>query len=222
MKPDHPSWVDPFQPTVDRQDPFAVLIENVRAVQESVTSSKPTKAAADQASLLLTQIQSLLAPFEVTEDDQIAGRLWDLAGRAQALTPVLHIADVTTSTARGWFTVGRFHSGRYAMNGGVTPLIFDEIMARLANSNGRVFARTACLTVNYRAPAPLGQRLRVEARIVGQQGRKRFLEATISSGDQSVIADAEGLWVQTAPRDTSEHASAVDTQPSSPQQRNLV
>ena len=70
--------------------------------------------------------------FEVAEGEQMAGRRWDLAGRAQALIPPLQIDEVTSSTAKARFTVGRFHSGRYAMNGGVAPLVFDEIMARLA------------------------------------------------------------------------------------------
>jgi acyl-coenzyme A thioesterase PaaI-like protein len=87
------------------------------------------------------------------------------------------------------------------MNGGVTPLIFDEIMARLANDSGRPWARTAYLNVNFRAPAPLDVELRVEAEYLRQDGRKRFMRGTMYHGEV-LVADADGLWVELKPEQT--------------------
>lgn len=203
-----PSWDDPFEPTADADDEFAELTDALRSVQEAVTRSRPTPDAASCAARTLRDLAARLAEFEVGEDEQIAGRRWDLPGRAQALTPALHVDEVTATRARGRVTVGRFHSGRYAMNGGVTPLIFDEILARLANSSGRHWARTAYLHVNYRAPAPLGVELRVEAELAGQEGRKRFLRGGMYHGDL-LVADVDGLWIELKPEQTQNVSLAV-------------
>ncbi|MEE2060489.1 PaaI family thioesterase [Rhodococcus artemisiae] len=191
----HPDWNDPFDPTAEAGDEFAELVDAVRAVQEAFTRSRTDPAAARSIAEQLRSVARSLGKYEVGEDDQIAGHRWDLAGRGQALAPPLHIDEVTDTTARGRVTVGRFHAGRYAMNGGVTPLIFDEIMARLANDSGRAWARTAYLTVNFRAPAPLDVELRVEAQYLRRDGRKRFMTGAMYHGDV-LVADADGLWIE--------------------------
>lgn len=193
-----PDWNDPFSPTAEAGDEFAALVAAVRAVQEAFTRARPTPDAAAAIAGELRAVATRLEEFEVGEDDQIAGHRWDLAGRGQVLAPALHIDEVTETTARGRVTVGRFHSGRYAMNGGVTPLIFDEIMARLANGLGRPWARTAYLDVNFRSPAPLDVELRVEAECVRQDGRKRFMSGAMYHGD-ILVAEADGLWVELKP-----------------------
>ncbi|MEV5840223.1 hotdog domain-containing protein [Nocardia sp. NPDC052112] len=196
MSPDiwNPTWEDPFVPTVDADDEYAELIEAMRAAQEAVTRSKPTPRAAAAAAARLREIATAIAEFEVDEDDQIAGKRWDSAGHGQALIPPIHLDRMTDTTAIGRVTIGRFHSGRYAMNGGVAPLIFDEILARLANHH-RPWARTARLEVVFRAPAPLHTELTVTARLVEQQGRKRFLHGTLHHGDV-LLVEAEGLWIE--------------------------
>ncbi|MBS9372062.1 PaaI family thioesterase [Rhodococcus sp. B50] len=196
-----PDWNDPFTPTGQANDEFAELVAAVRAVQEAFTRSRPNPADAASIADQLFTVAARLQQFETDEDAQLAGHRWDLAGRGQCLAPPLHIDVVTDTKASGRVTVGRFHSGRYAMNGGVTPLIFDEIMARLANSAGRPWARTAYLNVDFRAPAPLGVELRVEAEFLRQDGRKRFMRATMHHGDV-LVAEGDGLWVELKPEQT--------------------
>ncbi|MBF6277490.1 hypothetical protein A5780_30120 [Nocardia sp. 852002-20019_SCH5090214] len=202
MNPDiwNPGWDDPFTPTVGTIDEYTDLIEALRAVQEAVTRSKPTPLAAATAAARLREIASAMASFEVDEDEQIAGKRWESAGHGQALTPPIHLDRITESAAIGRVTVERFHSGRYAMNGGVAPLIFDEIMARLANHN-RPWGRTARLEVSFRAPAPLHTELTVTARLAGQVGRKRLLRGTLHHG-AVLLAEAEGLWIELKPEQT--------------------
>ncbi|GGL16880.1 PaaI family thioesterase [Nocardia jinanensis] len=193
-------WDDPFLPTRESGDGYAGLVRALRVVQEAVTRSRPTPAVAAAASARLSEIAAAMREFEVDEDTQVAGKRWDLAGRGHALAPPLHLDEITATSARGRVTVGRFYSGRYAMNGGVTPLIFDEILARLAN-HGRPWARTAHLGVDYRAPAPLHTELTVTARFVRQEGRKRFMRGALHHGDL-LLAEADGLWIELKPEQT--------------------
>jgi hypothetical protein len=203
IDPWRPHWPDPFRPTIECDDDYEALVGALRDVQEAVTRSRPTPEVAAHACDTLRRVRDLLSPFEVDEDGQIAGKRWETAGKGHALAPVLHIDEVTDTRAVAHVTVGRFHSGRYAMNGGVTPLIFDELLARLANSAGRPWGRTAYLNVDYRAPAPLHEELIVTAELVGQQGRKRFLRGAMYHGDR-LVAEAEGLWVELKPDQTQD------------------
>jgi hypothetical protein len=202
-------WENRLQPTTAAHDEFAALIDATRAVQEAVTRSRPTPAAAARIAAALGEIATDLREFEVDEDGQPAGKRYDLAGRGHPLPPPLHIDTVTGTTVAARVTVGRFHSGRYALNGGVTTLIFDEILARLANAGGRPWGRTAYLTVHFRAPAPLHTELRVTAELLRQEGRKRFLRGAMHHGDL-LVAEAEGLWVELKPEQTQNFSIATE------------
>ncbi|MFC8529903.1 PaaI family thioesterase [Nocardia sp. NPDC057227] len=206
------SWDDPVLPTRDARDEYAALVEALRAVQESVTRSAPTPAAAAASARRLREIATALDVFEVDEDNQPAGKRWELAGRGHASAPPLHLDEVTATTARGRVTVHRFHSGRYAMNGGVTPLIFDEILARLANRD-RPWARTAYLRVDYRAPAPLHCELTVSAELVRIDGRKRTMRGRLHHGEL-LLAEAEGLWVELRAEQTGNLSRETEGVPS--------
>ncbi len=195
-----PDWSDPFWPTVsrlsgDEPDEYESMVQALRDVQEAVTRSRPSPEAAAEAAAALRDVARLMRPHEVDEDEQIAGKRWLTAGKGHALAPVLHIDHVSETAATARVTIGRFHSGRYAMNGGVTPLIFDELLARLANSQGRPWGRTAYLHVDYRAPAPLHTELTVTAELVEQCGRKRTLHGAMYAGE-TLVAEARGLWVE--------------------------
>ncbi len=62
----------------------------------------------------------------------------------------------------------------------------------------RLPAFTGRLTVNYRAPVPLGVDLSVRARLRNRSGRKLFMVAEMTHGDD-VICDAEGLFIAIPP-----------------------
>ncbi|NMO03714.1 PaaI family thioesterase [Gordonia sp. TBRC 11910] len=192
------TWNDAFGPTTAADDPFADLTRAVSELQEAFTRCRPDRHSALDAAAQLRRVTKQLRAQEVSEDDQLAGRLWSRPGRGQTMAPALTIDEVTDEHAVGRVTVGRFHSGRYALNGGVTPLIFDEILSRLGNSGGRAWGRTASLTVDYRSPAPLHVELTVTADVVGHDGRKRYLRGAITHADV-LIAQAHGLWIATRP-----------------------
>lgn len=198
-----PLYIDPFlpsrgQPALDAEEAaYSNLVVALREAQEAVTRCRPDAAGAARAAQLLAESASLLGPG-VEEDQQLAGRVWAVAGRAQALAPPLHIDEVTTDSARGRVAFGRFHGGTGTVHGGAVPLIYDELLGRLATSAGRPFARTAYLHVDYRAGIPLDTEIEVDAAIVSIVGRKIVLRSQMILNGQ-LLTECEGLWVQIRP-----------------------
>jgi acyl-coenzyme A thioesterase PaaI-like protein len=100
---------------------------------------------------------------------------------------------------RGTVTFGRyFLGGNGAVHGGAIPLLFDEVLGRLANTGDRPRARTAYLHVDFRSITPVGAKLDVRGWFVSEAGRKRLLRGELRHGD-TLCAEAEGLFVQLKP-----------------------
>lgn len=78
-------------------------------------------------------------------------------------------------------------------HGGVLSGLLDEIMGAVPSSVGAMGA-TARLTVNYRAPIPLGEPLRFRAWLHERDGRKIIVHADVRRGDD-LIADADALFI---------------------------
>jgi uncharacterized protein (TIGR00369 family) len=73
-------------------------------------------------------------------------------------------------------------------HGGIIAALFDDATAFLS----RVLDETCVaseLTVHYRRPVPLGERLRIEARVARRDGRRIHTEATMHHGD-TIVARA--------------------------------
>lgn len=86
-------------------------------------------------------------------------------------------------------------------HGGVTAAIFDDVMGYVLALH-RTPAYTGRLTINYRAPVPIGEVLEVRARQVERSGRKLFVAGEMrlaGKPDHPVIADADGLFVAIPP-----------------------
>lgn len=84
------------------------------------------------------------------------------------------------------------------MHGGAIPLVFDEILGRVASTCGPPMARTAYLHVNYRSITPVDRDLDVTARLVSVSGRKRVVTGEMRDGPV-LLTDAEGLFVALKP-----------------------
>jgi acyl-coenzyme A thioesterase PaaI-like protein len=78
-------------------------------------------------------------------------------------------------------------------HGGIVAAIFDDVFGYLLSIT-REPAFTGQLTVNYRAPTPMGQELTFRAWVTGREGRKLFMAAEARSDDH-LVADATGLFV---------------------------
>jgi acyl-coenzyme A thioesterase PaaI-like protein len=180
-------------------DGFLDMIEALRRLQDDVTAAAPPAELVAEITHTLTTLSERLRPHAVPERDQVSGHQTDVPGRGQAMSPVITIDEADELTARGRVTFGRFYlGGNGAVHGGAIPLMFDELLGRLANSGGRVPSRTAYLHVNFRNITPVGRELRLEGRFESEEGRKRFLAGELYDGD-TLCADAEGLFVQLRP-----------------------
>jgi acyl-coenzyme A thioesterase PaaI-like protein len=178
---------------------FPVMIDELRKLQDQMTGSNPPEQVAGKIADAISSLTRELAEYAVDERHQVAGHLVGIPGRAQCMVPVVEIMENSDTHARGHVSFGRFYlGGNGAVHGGAIPLVFDELMGRLANTGGRRPSRTAYLHVNYRNITPIQTRLDIEARFETEEGRKRILRGTIRDGD-TLCADAEGLFVALRP-----------------------
>jgi acyl-coenzyme A thioesterase PaaI-like protein len=180
-------------------DEFAQMIGAFRLLQERITGSVPPRSTLVEMTRVFGEFAATLEPFTVPERQQVTGHRIDLPGRGQALVPAFHADLSTDHEVRGRFTFSRYYlGGNGAAHGGTIPLIFDEVLGRLANAGGRPLSRTAYLNIDFRSITPIGVELRLEARFDREEGRKRFLSARIHHGDV-LTAEAEGLFVALRP-----------------------
>jgi acyl-coenzyme A thioesterase PaaI-like protein len=178
---------------------FVEMIDALRVLQDRVTAAAPPADLVADVTKSLTELSARLQQHAVEEREQLTGHLTQFPGRAQTMSPVLVIDSHDEQHARGRVTYGRFYlGGNGAVHGGAIPLLFDEIMGRLANTGGRTPSRTAYLHVDFRSITPIERELRVEAHFESEEGRKRILRGTLYDGD-TLCAEAEGLFVALNP-----------------------
>lgn len=140
-----------------------------------------------------------LKPLAVPERERVFGRLTDQPGRAQSMSPKILITDSDADSVTGTVRFGSYYlGGNMAAHGGTVPLMFDEVLGRLAQSAGRPASRTAYLHTDFRAITPIGPQLDLHAWVVSEEGRKRLLRATLKHRDL-LCAEAEGLFVALRP-----------------------
>jgi acyl-coenzyme A thioesterase PaaI-like protein len=178
---------------------FLEMIESLRTLQDRVTAASPPADVVADVTKSLTELSARLEQHAVGEREQLTGHLTEFPGRAQTMSPVLLIDACDDQHASGRVTYGRFYlGGNGAVHGGAIPLLFDEIMGRLANTGGRRPARTAYLHVDFRSITPVERELRVEAHFESEAGRKRTIRGTLHD-DDTLCAEAEGLFVALRP-----------------------
>lgn len=179
-------------------DAFDDVVRSLRRFQAALAGSKPpVELAADLASRLRRDAAALEA-FAVDEYERPFGNLYDRPGRAQAMCPPFEYDSLTSESVSGTVVFSKFYLGANgAAHGGAIPLIFDEVLGRLANE-GRAHSRTAYLHVDYRQVTPTGRLLRIDAQVDRIEGRKLYLSGCLYDGS-SLLVEAEGLFVTLRP-----------------------
>jgi acyl-coenzyme A thioesterase PaaI-like protein len=95
----------------------------------------------------------------------------------------------------GRFFVKQDHQGPPGVgHGGVIAAALDEAMG-LAIHAGGTLAYMVQLEVELHAPAPVGSFVELEAKVVGEDGRRLAAEARASAGDEE-LATATGTFVR--------------------------
>jgi acyl-coenzyme A thioesterase PaaI-like protein len=192
-------WSDPGLPDRGGGAAYGEMIEALRDFLDKVAAAKPDEATTRALAGDLADWSARLTPLAVAESEQIFAHRHDLPGRGQVMSPALIVDGGDAGEVRGHVTFGRYYlGGNGAVHGGAIPLLFDELLGRLANSGGRGRSRTAYLHINYRSITPIETQLRVRGWMVSEAGRKRLLRAELHDGE-TLCADAEGLFVELKP-----------------------
>jgi acyl-coenzyme A thioesterase PaaI-like protein len=193
------TWQEPNVRNPGGGDEYARMIQALRDFLDDVAAAAPSPSTIEALARDLRAWSDRLSPVAVPEREQIFARRLDLPGRGQTMAPnFIPIAGDRTGV-EGTVSFGRyFLGGGGAVHGGAIPLLFDEILGRLANSGDRPPSRTAYLHTDFRAITPVDEELAVRAWFVSERGRKRIVRAELSHGE-TLCAEAEGLFVALRP-----------------------
>lgn len=94
------------------------------------------------------------------------------------------------------FTPRKIHQGYVdVVHGGIISTVLDEAMTKLAFSLG-LDAVTGRLTVRFKRPLMVGEKITVTGRLTKESGRAIEAEARAVKEDGTVVAEAEGLLMR--------------------------
>jgi len=178
---------------------FPAMIEALRGLQDAVAGSAAPVQVLAGATQTISDLSRRLRDYAVDEPEQLSGKRLDLPGRAQAMSPPVHIDERDDRSHRGRLIFSRFYLGNDgAVHAGAIPLAFTEVLFWLAVSGTTAPTRTAYLNVDYLSVTPIEEELRVEAWLERKAGRKRVVRGTMHAGER-LCARAEGLYVELLP-----------------------
>jgi acyl-coenzyme A thioesterase PaaI-like protein len=193
------TWQEPAVRSPGGGAEYGEMIAALRDFLDHVAAAAPDAATTVALKQDLNGWADRLAQSAVPERRQIFARRLDLPGRGQTMSPNFIPIAGDHEKVEGTVTFGRyFLGGGGAVHGGAIPLLFDEVLGRLASSGDRAPARTAYLHTDFRSITPVGEELAVRAWFVSEQGRKRILRAQLTHGD-TLCAEAEGLFIELRP-----------------------
>lgn len=191
---------NPPRPTTKGGPDYGRFIAAVRSLQDRARAVDAPDRVIAEAADLIERVSATLAEYDADEWDSPSGRRMDLPNRGNILGVPAELAATAEGRVSGWARFSRFHLGRNgAAHGGAIGLLFDSVLGYTAAVlTGDRYQRTAFLHVDYRAIVPIGTRLRVDAELAGEQGRKIFVNARLSDGDV-LLTEAHALFVKLRP-----------------------
>ena len=179
---------------------FGRFVAAMRRLQDLVVSADPGDDVWDDAADRVAELVELLNPFQADEGKAPAGRTPDLPGMGSLLLPPWTLTRYGPDGVemKGYFS--RFHvGGNHAVHGGVLPLLFDHIFGMISHAAGRPISRTAFLHVDYRKITPIDAPLVIRGRVTSIEGRKAYVSAELVDGDETLLAEGNGLMVRLLP-----------------------
>jgi acyl-coenzyme A thioesterase PaaI-like protein len=119
-----------------------------------------------------------------------------VVGPGNPVAPPMQV-EIIDGAAIGWCTLDWRYEGPFTFaHGGVSALLLDQIMGYAAAAAGHPGV-TGRLQVRYRVAVPLGQPLRLEARLIDVLGIRAAIQGSISlaSDPDSLLVEAEGRFL---------------------------
>ncbi len=195
---------------MDARDSYHMLVNATLRLLDALAVVEPDARVLVHAGGVVRELADRLERLpHLPEDPRVAShdpRNPRFVPHERGLAPATTIEYEHSAEVRGHVTFGLRFGGTAAVHGGAISLFFDDFLGRLANHSavGSV-ARTAYLRVDYRRLTPLQTTLICKAWVDKVEGRKRFLRGSIAH-EGTVLAEAEGLWVQGRPEPTASRA----------------
>jgi acyl-coenzyme A thioesterase PaaI-like protein len=191
---------NPPVPTTNGGPDYGRFVEAVRTLQDLTRSADAPDDVVTRAADLIEDVTALLAPYDADEWRSPSGRRMDLPNRGNIMQVPVNLRVVDGRVA-GTARFRRFHLGRNgAVHGGALALLFDSLLGytafKLSESPRQ---RTAFLHVDYRKIVPVEKELRVDAGIDRIDGRKIFLTGRLLDDDDTVLCEAEALFLKLLP-----------------------
>ena len=172
---------------------YGPLLEATRELMDAVAALDAPEEVLIAAAGALQAVTSTLAAHTTDELHSPAGKRPDLPGRGNVMMPRILIDRQNPHEVLGRVTLTRAHLGGGAAHGGVIPLMFDEVLGRMAGRD-RPSSRTAYLHVDYVNLTPLNRELRIEGIVYRIEGRKIYVNGRLLDGD-TLLAEADALFV---------------------------
>ncbi|SOJ56401.1 hypothetical protein MSIMFB_03878 [Mycobacterium simulans] len=172
----------------------------MRRLQDLAVSANPDAVLWSAAAERVEGACALLECHQVPEVEAPGGRVLDLPGLGHPLLPPWILAEGGPAgvTMTGHFS--RSHvGGNNAVHGGMIPLLYDWLFGMVVSTANIRPTRTAYLHVDYRSITPIDEPLTAHGRISNVDGRKVFIDATMTSADGTLLSEANGLMVRLLP-----------------------
>lgn len=81
------------------------------------------------------------------------------------------------------------------LHGGIIATLLDEAMSKAVRARGLI-AMTRRLEADYQRPVPSGSAIRIEGRVVRDEGRKHWVEARVLDERGIALAEGKGLFIE--------------------------
>ncbi|WP_157749369.1 PaaI family thioesterase [Jatrophihabitans sp. GAS493] len=175
------------------------LVGDLRRLQHAVASTAPPSAVVETVREHISQALDALGAHAVANDDQLWGKLLNVPGRGQTLSPPLRLISWSRTEILFETVFGPFHSGNNsAAHGGAVALAFDDGFGMLADLDDTTRSRTASLTIDFRSITPINQPVRLHLHADEIDGRKRWLRGELRDGER-LCAEATALYLALRP-----------------------
>ncbi|GAA2000481.1 PaaI family thioesterase [Brevibacterium samyangense] len=165
-----------------------------------VSEADDTRLAASAADIAARILAAAEAPHTVEIDAPSPGAAhipFDITPASSPRNPLAPPMDIVWDGERSTCILTlplQYQGPPGRVHGGIIALLLDHTLGNAANAGERPRSFTRYLNVLYEAATPIGEEIVVTGWAARQEGRKQFMEGTITvNGEVSVRA--EGLWI---------------------------